>query len=296
MIVGLRVDVDTLNGTRQGVPSLCRLFHKYGIRASLFFSVGPDNMGRHIWRLARPAFLIKMMRTRAASLYGWDILLRGTFWPGPDIGVKARQMICAADDDGHEIGLHAWDHHGWQAHIDAMDAGAIRDILRRGYDRLGDITGKPPVCSAVPAWKCTPTVLEEKNRLPFAYNSDCRGQHLFYPVVGGQTLTQPQVPVTLPTYDEAIRRNGVTATNFNDHILSLIRPDRLNVLTIHAEVEGGICRDLFEQFLTTARSREISFVPLSALLQSEPIEPGFMAAGEIIGREGWISCQVEAPR
>ena len=296
MIVGLRVDVDTLNGTRQGVPTLCRLFRKYGIRASLFFSVGPDNMGRHIWRLARPAFLVKMMRTRAASLYGWDILLRGTFWPGPDIGVKARQMIRAADDDGHEIGLHAWDHHGWQAHIDAMDAVTIRDILRRGYDRLGDITGKPPVCSAVPAWKCTPTVLAEKSRLPFAYNSDCRGQRLFYPVVDGRTLTQPQVPVTLPTYDESIGRNGVTAANFNDHILSLIRPDRLNVLTIHAEVEGGICRNLFEQFVTTARSREISFAPLSALLKTEPIEPGFMAAGEITGREGWISCQVEAPR
>jgi hypothetical protein len=72
------------------------------------------------------------------------------------------------------------------------------------YDRLGDITGKPPACSAVPAWKCTPTVLEEKSRLPFAYNSDCRGQGLFYPVVDGRTLTQPQVPVTLPTYDEAI--------------------------------------------------------------------------------------------
>jgi undecaprenyl phosphate-alpha-L-ara4FN deformylase len=275
---------------------LYRLFHKHGIRASFFFSVGPDNMGRHIWRLARPAFLVKMMRTRAASLYGWNILLRGTFWPGPDIGVKAAAMIRAAGDDGHEIGLHAWDHHGWQARIDVMDAGTIRNTLHRGYDRLGDITGKPPVCSAVPAWRCTPTVLEEKSRLPFAYNSDCRGQRIFYPVVGGRTLTQPQVPVTLPTYDEAIGRNGITATNFNDHILSLIRPDRLNVLTIHAEVEGGICRDLFEQFVTAARSRDISFVPLSALLPTEPIEPGFMAAAKITGREGWISCQVEAPR
>jgi undecaprenyl phosphate-alpha-L-ara4FN deformylase len=211
MIVGLRVDVDTLNGTRKGVPTLCRLFRRHGIQASLFFSVGPDNMGRHIWRLLRPAFLVKMMRTQAASLYGWDILLRGTFWPGPEIGVKARQMIRSASEDGHEIGLHAWDHHGWQAHIDTMDSGTIREILRRAYDRLGDITGQPPACSAVPAWKCTATVLEEKSRLPFAYNSDCRGQGLFYPVVDGRPLTQPQVPVTLPTYDEAIGRHGITA-------------------------------------------------------------------------------------
>lgn len=296
MIVGLRVDVDTLNGTRQGVPALCSLFRRHNIRASIFFSVGPDNMGRHIWRLLRPAFLVKMMRTRAASLYGWDILLRGTFWPGPDIGTRARPMIRAASDDGHEIGLHAWDHHGWQAHIDTMDAGTIRELLQRGYDRLYDITGSPPACSAVPAWKCTDAVLEEKSRMPFAYNSDCRGHSIFHPVVEDRPLTQPQVPVTLPTYDEAIGHHGVTAQNFNDHLLSLIRPDRLNVLTIHAEVEGGICRDMFEEFVKAARSRNIRFVPLGSLLETEPIAPGFMAPGKIAGREGWLSCQAEAPR
>jgi undecaprenyl phosphate-alpha-L-ara4FN deformylase len=290
-LVGLRVDVDTLNGTRQGVPALCRLFHTHGMRASFFFSVGPDNMGRHVRRLLRPSFLVKILRTRAASLYGWDILLRGTFWPGPDIGTKARPMIRAASDEGHEIGLHAWDHHHWQVHIDAMDHGTIRDTLRRGYDRLGDIIGKPPTCSAVPAWKCTPAVLEEKTRFPFAYNSDCRGQSLFYPVVADQPLSQPQVPVTLPTYDEVVGRDGVTGPKFNDLILSQILPDRLNVLTIHAEVEGGICRDLFERFLETARSRDIAFVPLGDLLETKSIAPGYMTTGEISGREGWLSCQ-----
>jgi len=292
MRIGLRVDVDTFRGTKLGVPNLCRLFADHAINASFFFSVGPDNMGRHLWRLLRPKFLWKMFRTKASRLYGWDILFKGALWPGPVIGKKLGGVISSAAEAGHEVGLHAWDHHAWQAHIDTMDAAAVHQSLSRGVELLTQILGRPPTCSAVPGWKCNDLVLKEKSRFAFRYNSDCRGDSIFCPLVNDEQLAQPQVPVTLPTYDEMIGQDGVTESNYNDRLLAKCSPDRLNVLTIHAEVEGIACFEMFDNFLKAAKAQGISFLPLGALLDDCPeMGPSRVVQDTISGREGWIARQ-----
>ncbi len=293
MLIGLRIDVDTFRGTRTGVPALLRLLREQGVRATFFFSVGPDNMGRHIWRLVHPSFLWKMLRTGAPGLYGWDILLRGFLWPGPVIGTSLAPVIRSASEAGHEIGVHAWDHHAWQARIDDMDEGAIRRHLVLAVDKLANIIGRPPDCSAVPGWKCHDRALIEKERFGFAYNSDCRGRSVFRPVVGDKALT-PQVPVTLPTYDEVVGRNGIVRGLYNDHLFSLIRPEGLNVLTIHAEAEGISCLDLFLDFVKRVKAAGGRFVPLGDLVpRPSDIPLGSMSSGSIPGREGWVSVQKE---
>lgn len=292
MRIGLRVDVDTFRGTKYGVPNLCKVLADHSVKASFFFSVGPDNMGRHLWRLTRPAFLFKMLRTRATSLYGWDILLRGTLWPGPVIGEKLSSVIRSTSDAGHEVGLHAWDHQAWQAHIDSMDCDAIYQSISKGVTLLTQILGRPPICSAVPGWKCNNLVLKEKCKFPFLYNSDCRGDNIFYPVLDSQQILQPQIPVTLPTYDEVIGRDGITNENYNEYILSLLATEKLNVLTIHAEVEGLACAQMFNEFLDKACDQGVSFVPLGSLLSVVPaVRKARIASKQLPGREGWVAIQ-----
>ena len=290
MKAGLRIDVDTFRGTKVGVPNLCRLFKERGIHATFFFSVGPDNMGRHLWRLLRPAFLLKMLRSRAASLYGWDILLKGTCWPGPRIGAKLGPTIRAAAEEGHEIGVHAWNHQAWQARIDRMTLAEIDRDLRQAFDGLTRIVGVPPTCSAVPGWKANRLVLAGKAAFPFKFNSDCRGNRVFIPMVEGEPL-QVQVPATLPTYDEVIGQAGLTDATYNEFLLSKFVSSGLNTLTIHAEVEGDSRLELFVRFLELAAARGIDFAPLGDFVGAGVPERGEIVPGSVPGREGWVAVQ-----
>lgn len=289
--VGLRVDVDTLRGTRIGVPNLVALLHAHNIKATFVFSVGPDNMGRHLWRLFRPLFLVKMLRTKAASLYGWNILLRGTFWPGPLIGKRCAEIIRATAGAGHEVGLHAWDHHRWQSQIIEMCESAAKAEIKKGYDSLSEILGQNPDCFAAPAWRITSAALRALEPFPLRYTSTCRGDSIFRPVVNGQTLRQIEIPTTLPTYDELIGQQ-CDQESYNDYLLNLIKPDRLNVLTIHAEAEGISCLSLFDDFLVKAKQRDIKFAMLSELLPANgEIAESRIDKQRITGRDGWLATQ-----
>ena len=290
--VGLRIDVDTWRGTRLGVPRLLNILHRHQIRASFFFSVGPDNMGRHLWRLIKPPFLWKMLRSRAASLYGWDILLAGTLWPGRHIGSGNADIIrhTAAD---HEVGLHAWDHFAWQTWAGLWSPARLHQHIAKGKNLLEDIIGREVTCSAAAGWRADQRVIEAKESFGFRYNSDCRGCYPFRPRLGDGELGTVQVPVTLPTWDEVVGAS-VKSQQFNRYILNAIRhATGTPVYTIHAEAEGGAYQQQFSLLLSMAHLEGITFCPLGELLaESEQDLPvGEVVRGTIAGREGWLGYQ-----
>jgi undecaprenyl phosphate-alpha-L-ara4FN deformylase len=296
MNLGLRVDVDTFRGTRLGVPALSRMLVDLNQTATFYFSVGPDNMGRHLWRLLNPGFFWKMVRSNAPGLYGWDILLRGTMWPGPQIGKHLEQVIRDVAGDGHEIGLHAWDHHAWQAHLDSWSDDQVRRQLELGLVELERILGYRPSSTAAPAWKCDERTLRLKRDFNFSFNSDCRGTSIFAPE-GGEGDCQPQVPVTLPTFDEVVGRDGMTAVGYYRQVEELLDPHALNVLAIHAEVEGITMQDEFRRFLLSIREAGWTCTGLGELIaQGGHPPPGEMEKATIPGRDGWLAQQSTGAR
>src|SRR5580693_9558439 len=115
--IGLKVDVDTLRGTREGVPRLAALFKKHGVAATFYFSVGPDHTGRAMRRVFRKGFARKVARTSVLRHYGLKTLMYGVLLPGPDIGREAGAEMRSVYDDGFEVGLHTYDHVRWQDYV-----------------------------------------------------------------------------------------------------------------------------------------------------------------------------------
>ncbi|EQD28662.1 polysaccharide deacetylase protein, partial [mine drainage metagenome] len=92
-LLALKVDVDTLRGTRTGVPALVELLRAEQAQATFLFSLGPDHTGRALKRVFRPGFLGKVKRTSVLEHYGLRTLLYGTLLPGPDIGLKTAPIL-----------------------------------------------------------------------------------------------------------------------------------------------------------------------------------------------------------
>lgn len=252
MKLALKVDVDTLAGTTSGVPELLRLFDKHGVRATFLFSLGPDHTGRAVRRIFRPGFLDKVRRTSVPAHYGWKTLLYGTLLPGPDIGHRAAGIMRSVAQAGHETGVHAFDHCLWQDGAAGADEAWTRRQLELACDRFFEIFGRLPAVHGAAGWQMNRFAFDAEVEAGFRYASDTRGRSPFRPVVNDRPIACLQVPTTLPTLDEIIGcEDPVEALQ----CATLRCPDSGHVFTLHAELEGGLLRDTFDELLTGWRGQ-----------------------------------------
>jgi undecaprenyl phosphate-alpha-L-ara4FN deformylase len=297
-LLGLRVDVDTHDGMRDGVPCLLDLLGECGVHGTFYLSMGPDHSGRAIFSLLRPGFLAKMRRTGAARVYGWRTVLSGTLLPARMIALALPEVARRVRAEGHEVGVHAWDHRRWQDKLLRLPDDEVASQLGRARRAFVEIFGEPPRTFAAPAWLGDERALLVEEGYALDYASDCRGVEPFLPVVRGTTLATPQVPTTLPTLDEALGDTHTEARAFFASMLDAAASAAWPVLTVHAELEGGPYAAELRWFLERARERGIRPAPLGELLAARratgvPLPTRSMRHGTVPGRHGCLFMPVQ---
>ncbi len=295
MLLALKIDVDTLRGTREGVPNLVMLLKKHGADATFLFSLGPDHTGRAIKRVFRPGFFGKVRRTSVVRHYGVKTLLYGTVLPGPDIGRRAGDVMRSTRDAGFEAGIHTWDHVRWQDGVATADAAWTRAEMQLACDRYTDIFGAAPLVHGAAGWQMNLDALRLTQRLGFEYCSDGRGTGPHLPVWNGELIRCPQLPTTLPTLDELIGRDGITESNVAAHVLERTRDAASShVYTLHAELEGMRLAPAFEQLLLGWKAqgwRVVSMRTLLETLQPLALPRCEVGPGVLDGRSGTVLLQ-----
>ena len=271
--VAIKVDCDTDEGTREGVPRLLAIFAARGIRATFFFTFGPDRSGVAIRRVfTRPGFLKKMLRSKAPSLYGWRTMLSGTLLPAPLIGARNAGPMRAAATAGHETGLHGWDHVGWHDRLDRMSLEEIRSDYGRAHAEYLRIFGMPARASAAPGWTANARSLEVQHERSLLFTSDTRGGSPFFPSAGDRAFRTLEIPTTLPTLDEtlawpALRSDAQQRALFREAARGT------QVHTLHAEVEGRSKSALFATILDDWKADGVAFPLLSELAREALAHP-----------------------
>lgn len=303
--LALKIDVDTLRGTLEGVPRLVDLLQKHQANATFLFSLGPDHTGRAIKRVFRPGFLNKVSRTSVVDHYGYKTLIYGTLLPGPHIGKRCAALMRQVRDAGFEVGIHTYDHVKWQDNVIEQDAAWTAHEMERAATAFQEAFGVKAKTHGAAGWQMNVHALRLTQRMGFDYCSDGRGRSPFMPVYRGELIDCPQLPTTLPTLDELIGLNGVDESNVAVELLKITEklPEVGHVYTLHAELEGMKLATVFDALLSgwsrqgyrlgsvadTFRALDRGSLPHYEVLQ-----------GEIPGRSGSVLLQgnpfLEAPQ
>lgn len=293
--IGIKVDVDTFVGIRSGVPVLLDIFRGHNVKASFFVPMGNDNTGRTVKRVfTRKGFLKKTSRVGVVSTYGVKTLMYGLVLPGPQIARKNIELIRKIIKEGHELGIHGYDHVRWHDSIKHFDERDTRREIEKLLSVYREIVGVNARSFAAPGWMINPFVFEILSDKGLLYSSDTRGMFPFYPEMSGKVFPILQIPTTLPTLDEVIGIVSADEKVLVDHYVGLLA-DGLNIMTVHTELEGKRWSGFLGSFINEAKRRGFTFERLIDIAEDVRKTPGtptcLVEYGSIPGRAGEVCVQ-----
>ena len=250
--VAIRMDVDSAQDIAL-VPKLLDLFRVFDIKGTFFVTTGPDRLALNLFRhIANPRRYLKFIRSkplryRFQSLNG---ILRNV-----RVEAACPAALLEITAEGHELGLHGYDHYAWTNEVPAMDERTIKALISRGLKALTAASASNITGFASPGFTVTSALLRAIDSFGFSYSSDFKclePTSPFYPKTGAATRHVLQVPVSMDSIGE-LCANGVSEDEIKVRVHE--SADRWHskrlpfVLYGHPSSEVGCYAELFSSVL-----------------------------------------------
>ena len=249
----LRIDVDTVKDVLL-LPKLLDVLKSADVKATFFVTTGPDRTGFNIFKhLKQPQNYIKVLKSKP---YRFGIHSLNGLFRHIEVQNSHPYILQRALKEGHELGLHGYDHYRWTNELTKFNDKYIISLIQRGVAAIDNIAKIDVGSFASPGFKVTQEFLKSIDTFNFHYSSDYKFDMPvapFHPQFGSRTSRILQIPVAGDSIGE-LATNGYA----ENAILSLIKR-RLDVwyqsrvpfvIYMHPSYEIAYKFGLFNQVLT----------------------------------------------
>src|SRR5260221_420019 len=141
-----------------GIDALMAIIaNKGGIASGKIYNIGNPRNNISVRELAESMVKLALdypeYRTPVLEHYGVRTLLYGTLLPGPDIGLKCKDILRSVREAGFEVGVHCWDHVRWQDFVADKDAAWTAHEMQLAVDRFASLFGEEPRTWGAAGWQ-----------------------------------------------------------------------------------------------------------------------------------------------
>ena len=211
----LRVDVDTFEGLKKGIPKVLEISKKHEIPISIYLSLGKYETGRNLFRkIQKKERIINNISPWKRNSF--KSLLRGIVLPAKTIGDKEKKFLQNINKDSDaEIHPHGYNHVRWSSNFPNLSKDKTRDIVSNLIDEYRSIFQKKPIANAAPNFSVNKHYFQTLIDNKFKFSADFRYSEPFMLQLEEKNSQITQFPVTESTIEEHITMGKST-----DHIVS----------------------------------------------------------------------------
>lgn len=264
--IGLRIDVDFACDLRSGVPYMLDFLRDFAMKATFFVAIGGHTGPRRPW-LGRLLKADYWRRYRRLGL--WRILTRmgpPSILAAGDRLRRSASILHRIVEEGHELGLHGYDHAWWADHVWTAERAELEAEIDRACDALRDATSLETRAWASPNWRTNEHVIEILHSHGAPYLSECWGRDPFVTVTGTcREVALPHLPITLPSLESLRMNYDISVTRAVEAALENRPRDRFDVMCMHGYYEGLLEREAFPLFLSQCRKQDLETITLARM-------------------------------